>query len=207
MDLKTKESGGSKTQYGLALSPDFWPPRSLSGHVQCLLCPKEGNMWPLDLFLKQGLAPLCSCHDCYVKASTGDKAWLSCFCCYFHFGEQTGGWLWISRLEPIYLLSQVSILRSSSCTCQKSESAFGPLPPFRWEACSTCNKIFRWEACSTCNNYWACALEPVSHSYWAHVPQLLKPVCLEPMLCNKRSHCNEKPTHCNEDPTQPKINK
>ena len=29
------------------------------------------------------------------------------------------------------------------------------------------------------------------------VPQLLKPVCLEPVLSNKRSHRNEKPTHCN----------
>ena len=35
------------------------------------------------------------------------------------------------------------------------------------------------------HNYWACALEPASHNYWAHVPQLLKPVCLEPMLRNK----------------------
>ena len=40
-----------------------------------------------------------------------------------------------------------------------------------------------------CNNYWACALEPVSHNCWAHVPQLLKPARLEPMLHNKRSHC------------------
>ena len=50
------------------------------------------------------------------------------------------------------------------------------------------------------HNYWACALEPTSHNYWAHAPQLLKPmcsracmlqllkpVCLEPMLWNKRS--------------------
>ena len=22
---------------------------------------------------------------------------------------------------------------------------------------------------------------------------------LEPVLCNKRSHCNKKPVHCNED--------
>ena len=51
-------------------------------------------------------------------------------------------------------------------------------------------------------NYWACTLEPASHSYWAHVPQLLKPVRLEPVLCNKRSHHNEKPAHRNEDPTQ-----
>ena len=29
--------------------------------------------------------------------------------------------------------------------------------------------------------------------------QLLKPTCLEPVLCNKRSHRNEKPTHRNEE--------
>ena len=29
----------------------------------------------------------------------------------------------------------------------------------------------------------------------ASVSQLLKPLCLEPMLCNKRSCCNEKPAH------------
>ena len=45
------------------------------------------------------------------------------------------------------------------------------------------------------HNYWAYALEPECCNYWAHVPQLLKPAHLEPMLCNKRSHRNEKPTH------------
>ena len=30
-------------------------------------------------------------------------------------------------------------------------------------------------------------------------PQLLKPTCLEPMLCNKRSQCNEKPPYCNKE--------
>ena len=49
------------------------------------------------------------------------------------------------------------------------------------------------------HNYWACVLEPASHNYWAHVPQLLKPARLEPVLRNKRSHCNEKPMHCNEE--------
>ena len=49
------------------------------------------------------------------------------------------------------------------------------------------------------HNYWACALEPGSHNYWAHVPQLLKPVRLEPVLRNKRSQRNEKPVHCNEE--------
>ena len=48
------------------------------------------------------------------------------------------------------------------------------------------------------HNYWVWALEPASHNYWAHVPQLLKPVCLEPMLRNKWSHCNEKPAHRNK---------
>ena len=51
------------------------------------------------------------------------------------------------------------------------------------------------------------ATKPVHHNYWAHVPQLLKPVYLEPTLCNKRSHGNEKPAHHKEDPTQQKINK
>ena len=49
------------------------------------------------------------------------------------------------------------------------------------------------------HNYWACALEPVSHNSWAHVPQLLKPTCLEPVLRNKRSHSSEKPAHHNEE--------
>ena len=33
----------------------------------------------------------------------------------------------------------------------------------------------------------------------AREPQLLKPARLEPVLRNKRSHCNEKPTHRNEE--------
>ena len=49
------------------------------------------------------------------------------------------------------------------------------------------------------HNYWACALEPTHHNYWAHVPQLLKPVRLEPVLHNKRSHHNEKPAHGNKE--------
>ena len=49
------------------------------------------------------------------------------------------------------------------------------------------------------HNYWACALEPMSHNGWAHMLQLLKSVCLETVLCNKRSHRNEKPVHHNEE--------
>ena len=43
------------------------------------------------------------------------------------------------------------------------------------------------------------ATKPMCHKYWACMLQLLKPVHLEPMLRNKRSHHNEKPTHCNEE--------
>ena len=49
------------------------------------------------------------------------------------------------------------------------------------------------------HNYWACALGPVCHNYWAHMLQLLKSVCLEPVLHNKRSHRSEKPGHRNKD--------
>ena len=54
------------------------------------------------------------------------------------------------------------------------------------------------------HNYWACALEPASHNYRAHVPQLLKPTRLEPVLCNKRSHHNKKSTHRSEE--KPTLN-
>ena len=49
------------------------------------------------------------------------------------------------------------------------------------------------------HNYWAYALEPTSHNYWARVLQLQKPTCPEPVLCNKRSHRNEKPAHHNKE--------
>ena len=42
-----------------------------------------------------------------------------------------------------------------------------------------------------------------SHMLWsneARVPQLLKPMSLEPVLCNKRSYRNEKPAHRNKEP-------
>ena len=35
------------------------------------------------------------------------------------------------------------------------------------------------------------------HSNQARVLQVLKPMCLEPMLCTKRSHHNEKPVQHN----------
>ena len=43
------------------------------------------------------------------------------------------------------------------------------------------------------------ATKQVSSNYWAYLLQLLKPACLEPLLDNVRSHCNEKPGHCNEE--------
>ena len=49
------------------------------------------------------------------------------------------------------------------------------------------------------HNYCACALEPASLNYGARVPQLLKPVHLEPVLRNKRSHHNEKTVHRDEE--------
>ena len=39
----------------------------------------------------------------------------------------------------------------------------------------------------------------VPQSNEAHAPQLLKPVHLEPVLRNKRSHRNEKPANHNEE--------
>ena len=47
-----------------------------------------------------------------------------------------------------------------------------------------------------CCNYWVCALGPGICNYWACARQLLKPMCLESMLHNKRIHSIEKPEHC-----------
>ena len=41
--------------------------------------------------------------------------------------------------------------------------------------------------------------KPVSPNYWAHVLWLLKPAELEPVLCNKRSHRDEKLEHHKEE--------
>ena len=50
-------------------------------------------------------------------------------------------------------------------------------------------------------NYWRspCAPRPACSNYWVHVLQPLKPEYLELMLCNSRSHWNEKPMHRNEE--------
>ena len=41
------------------------------------------------------------------------------------------------------------------------------------------------------HNCWPCAREPVSGNYWS-------PPALEPVLCYKRSPCNETPVHHKE---------
>ena len=58
------------------------------------------------------------------------------------------------------------------------------------------------------HNYWACALEPVSHTYWAHVPQLLKPVRLEPVLRNREAAAMGSPcTATKSSPGSPQLEK
>ena len=47
-------------------------------------------------------------------------------------------------------------------------------------------------------NYWTCAPQLQSLHSGAHKLQPLKPMCIESVLCNKRSHHNEKPSPYNE---------
>ena len=51
------------------------------------------------------------------------------------------------------------------------------------------------------HSYWDCALEPASHNYWAHIPQLLKPAHLEPVLCTQQ----EKPLQWEACATQQRV--
>ena len=55
-----------------------------------------------------------------------------------------------------------------------------------------------WSNEARVHNYWACTLEPRSCNYWAHSHNYWSLCALEPMLLNKRRHCNEKPEYHNE---------
>ena len=58
------------------------------------------------------------------------------------------------------------------------------------------------------HNYWSCALEPASHNYWALVPQLLKPVRLEPMLATREATTMRSPhTATKSSPCSPQLEK
>ena len=46
---------------------------------------------------------------------------------------------------------------------------------------------------------WCGTSKPVCHNCWVPMLQLLKPTYLEPVLCNKQSHHNQKPTHYNAE--------
>ena len=73
MDFNVKLSKRGMIHYGLA-SPYFWT-LSVSAHLRCLLCLKNGKYmasWP---FTQTRFNPL-FLHNCYTKVSTGDRAWL-----------------------------------------------------------------------------------------------------------------------------------
>ena len=53
--------------------------------------------------------------------------------------------------------------------------------------------------CHVSQTHYAPAPQLLSLCSRAQEPQLLKPVHLEPALCNKRSYCTEKPEHHNEE--------
>ena len=53
-------------------------------------------------------------------------------------------------------------------------------------------QLLVWEDC-TCHR----ATKPTCCNSWAHMLQLLKPVNVEPVLPNKRSHHEEQPMYCN----------
>ena len=81
----------------------------------------------------------------------------------------------IQRL-PYWLSGQ-----ESACQCREDRfNYWSGRSPYATEWLSLCSPLL-----SPCSR--ACRL------------QLLKPTCLEPVLCNKRSHHREKPAHVNEE--------
>ena len=82
-----------------------------------------------------------------------------------------------------------------------------------------CHMPWRKQVCD--HNYWTYALEPESRNYWAHMPLLLKAVCLRDRALQQErplqwEACAPQPEHCpcslqleksppsNKDPAQPK---
>ena len=84
MDLEVKASGRSKAHYGLELSSDFWPKEPFCACVVFSLILHSDRVLPLLVLAK--IIPW----RCLQETKTG---YLLCFCCYFNFWEQTGGWL------------------------------------------------------------------------------------------------------------------
>ena len=105
-------------------------------------------------------------------------------------------WLWCFTLDIKYLLRiyqrGASLVVQWLRICLPVQGTWVQVLAQEYPTCRRATK-------PVCHNYWACALEPASHNYWAHVPQLLKPAHLEPVLRNKRSHRNEKPAHHNKE--------
>ena len=58
------------------------------------------------------------------------------------------------------------------------------------------------------HSYWTCALQPASHNYWARMPQLLKPVCLEPCSTTREATPMRSPrTTTKSSPHLPQLEK
>ena len=106
-------------------------------------------------------------------------------------GHQTSGLGWVLSRQDC----------SAGQCFLKKQGPFGTSPVAQWLRIhlpmqGTQVQSLVWED-PTCRG----ATKPMCHNCWAHVPQLLKPAPLEPMLCNKRSHHNEKPAHHNKEST------
>ena len=60
-------------------------------------------------------------------------------------------------------------------------------------------RVLVWEDPTCCGTTKPVHTQLLSLRSRARAPQLLKPVCLKPVLRNKRSHRNEKPAHRNKE--------
>ena len=87
--------------------------------------------------------------------------------------------IFCTLIVVVYGLPRWLSVKESSCQCRRHE-----LNP--WSGRIHMPRASKPEG----RNYQACALEPTSRNY-----RSLN--ALEPVLCNKRSHRNEKPEHCN----------
>ena len=102
-------------------------------------------------------------------------------------------WVLATSSQPIWL----STSKHPSSSQNSSAGGFpgGPVVKNPSPMQDTRVRSLVWED-PTCQG----GTKPMHGNHWAWQPQRQKPT-LEPVLCNKRSHCNEKPEHHNQRAT------
>ena len=134
--------------------------------------------------------------SCYERSVPPLMLWISCHCIFSRTSPYKWSLLSISKYSTLYVIVCITGVCCNKTLFKKTSSGTSlvaqwlgillPMQETRVWALGREDPTFHGATKPVHHNYWACALEPASHNYCAHVPQLLKPVHLEPVPCTER---------------------